>query len=159
MFRIYRDTRFSKDKSPYKTFAAAQLRHRSARDVHAPGFYLHLEPDNVFAGAGVWHPDGPTLTMIRTAIVERPGEWRAAVDDPGFRAVHRLSGESLKRAPRGYDPEHPLIEDLKRKDLVCMTSFTETQACSVGFLDEVVASFEAASPLMRFLTLAVGAQW
>src|SRR5688572_21278461 len=61
LFRIYRDTRFSRDKTPYKTHAAAHFRHERGKDVHAPGFYLHLEPDNVFAACGIWHPDSDTL--------------------------------------------------------------------------------------------------
>ena len=155
MFRIYRDVRFSKDKSPYKTHAAAQFRHRAGRDVHAPGFYLHLETGGVFAGAGLWHPDRTALDLIRTAIVERPDEWRAVLGDPSFARHHELSGESLKRAPRGYDPEDPLIEDLKRKDFVCVQRFTQKQATSATFLDAFVESCRAASPFVRFLTEAI----
>jgi uncharacterized protein (TIGR02453 family) len=155
MFRIYRDVRFSKDKSPYKTHAAAQFRHRAGRDVHAPGFYLHLETGGVFAGAGLWHPDRTALDLIRTAIVERPDEWRAVLGDPSFARHHELSGESLKRAPRGYDPEDPLIEDLKRKDFVCVQRFTQKQATSAAFFDAFVDSCRAASPFVRFLTEAV----
>ncbi len=156
MFRIYRDVRFSKDKSPYKTHAAAQFRHRAGRDVHAPGFYLHLETGGIFAGAGLWHPDRSALDQIRTAIVERPDDWRAALSDASFAQHHELSGESLKRAPRGYDPEHPLIEDIKRKDFVCVQRFTQKQATSTTFLDTFAASCRAASPFVRFLTEAIG---
>jgi len=155
MFRIYRDVRFSKDKSPYKTHAAAQFRHRAGRDVHAPGFYLHLEPGGVFAGAGLWHPDRTALDMIRTAIVERPDEWRAVLGDPSFIKHHELSGESLKRAPRGYDPEHPLVEDLKRKDFVCVRRFTQKKAASAAFLDDFVESCRGAGPFVQFLTEAI----
>jgi len=155
MFRVYRDVRFSKDKSPYKTHAAAQFRHRAGRDVHAPGFYLHLEPDGVFAGAGLWHPDRTVLDQIRTAIVERSEAWRKVLCDPSFVKRHSLSGESLKRAPRGYDPEHPLIEDLKRKDFVCVKRFTQKQATGAGFLDAFVESCRTASPFVQFLTEAV----
>ena len=70
LFRIYRDVRFSKDKTPYKTNAGLQLRHESGKDVHAPGFYLHLQPNEVFIGVGIWHPDNTTLGKIRDAIVE-----------------------------------------------------------------------------------------
>jgi uncharacterized protein (TIGR02453 family) len=156
MFRIYRDVRFSKDKSPYKTHAAAQFRHRAGRDVHAPGFYLHLETGGIFAGAGLWHPDRTALDQIRTAIVERPEEWRAVLGDAGFAKHHELSGESLKRAPRGYDPEHPLIEDLKRKDYVSVRRFTQKQAMSATFLDTFADSCRAAGPFVRFLTEAIG---
>ena len=110
MFRPHRDVRFSKDTRPYKTHAAAQFRHRRGRDVHAPGFYLHLEPGGCFAGLGVWHPEPPTLDKIRQAIVEEPGGYRKAVGGARFRKRFEVGGESLRRPPRGYDPEHPLID-------------------------------------------------
>lgn len=150
MFRIYRDVRFSRDKSPYKTHAAAQFRHREGRDVHAPGFYLHLEPKDVFMGAGLWHPTGPTLGDIRTAIVTDPKRWREVIS--GL----KLGGESLKRGPRGFDPDHPMIEDLKRKDFVTFSSSTQKAACSSGFLSVFTKSCEEAAPMVRFLTRAVG---
>ena len=149
MFRIYRDVRFSRDKSPYKVHAAAQFRHREGRDVHAPGFYLHLEPGSVFMGSGLWHPDGPTLNAIRSAIVEDPARWREVSE--GL----ELGGESLKRGPRGIDPDHPLIDDLKRKDFVCFVNTSQAAACRRGFLDSFVATCRSASPFVRFLTEAV----
>ncbi len=153
MFRIYRDVRFSRDKSPYKVHAAAQFRHREGRDVHAPGFYLHLEPGNVFIGAGLWHPAGPTLTAIREAIVEHGDRWTEVT------AGLELGGESLKSAPRGFDPDHPRIDDLKRKDFVCSTSASQAAACKRGFLDSFSGSCKAASPFVRFLTEAVGLEF
>jgi uncharacterized protein (TIGR02453 family) len=156
MFRIYRDIRFSKDKSPYKTHAAAQFRHRAGRDAHAPGFYLHLEPANVFVGAGSWHPDREALEGIRTAISENPDRWRAVLEDPLFSKRHELVGESLKRPPRGFDPEHPMVEELKRKDFISIENFSQAKACSAGFIDMVAESYRSASPLVKFLTEAVG---
>ena len=150
MFRIYRDVRFSRDKSPYKVHAAAQFRHREGRDVHAPGFYVHLEPDNVFMGAGLWHPPGPTLGLIRNAIVDDPKGWNAAVK--GL----KLGGESLKRGPRGFDPDHPLMDDLKRKDFVSFVNTTQKAACRSGFLDRFVETCKESSPFVRFLTETVG---
>jgi len=156
MFRIYRDVRFAKDKSPYKTHAAAQFRHRAGRDAHAPGFYLHLEPGNVFVGAGSWHPGGEAIGQIRTAIADNPKAWQKVLNSPGFFKRHRLVGESLKRPPRGFDPEHPLIEEIKRKDFISIENFSQTKACSPGFFNVVADSFRTASPLVRFLTEAVG---
>ncbi len=114
MFRIYRDVRFSRDKSPYKVHAAAQFRHREGRDVHAPGFYLHLEP-----GRSSWAPVCGTRRSDpgRHPARHRRRPRRLASVGKGL----DLGGESLKRAPRGFDPDHPLIEDLKRKDFVCFT--------------------------------------
>ena len=156
MFRIYRDVRFSRDKSPYKTHAAAQFRHLAGKDVHAPGFYLHLEPGSVFIGAGVWHPDGESLAMIRRAIdLNRPA-WKKVRDDWAFRRDWSPAGETVSRAPRGYASDHPLVEDLKRKDFICVRSFTQRQACSADFLDRSVRSCRTAAPFMRFLAKAVG---
>ena len=156
MFRIFRDVRFSRDKSPYKTHAAAQFRHREGRDVHAPGFYLHLEPDNVFVGTGLWHPAGVTLTAVREAILERPDRWSATLSDPEFAAKHTLGGEQLKRAPRGYDADHPLVEFLKYRDFVSFHHFSEAEALSADFLDTVAESCRAAAGFVRFLTEAIG---
>jgi uncharacterized protein (TIGR02453 family) len=155
MFRIYRDVRFSRDKSPYKTHAAAQFRHQNGRDVHAPGFYLHLEPGNVFVGAGLWHPSGPTLAAVRDAIVDQPDAWSSILSDPGFAAGHKLGGDSLKRAPKGYDADHPQIEDLRRKDFVTYQNLSEADALSPKFIDEIRDSFQAAAPFVRFLTEAI----
>jgi uncharacterized protein (TIGR02453 family) len=83
MFRLHRDTRFSKDKSPYKTHAAAHFRHEAGKDAHATGFYLHLEPDSCLAGGGIWHPDSPALDKIRSAIVEHPDRWQAVTPTAG----------------------------------------------------------------------------
>lgn len=159
MFRIYRDVRFAKDKSPYKTHAAAQFRHRSGKDAHAPGFYLHLEPDRVFVGAGSWRPSREALASFRDAIVDDPESWRSVLADPVFAKRHHLAGESLKRPPRGYDPDHPLIDDLRRKDFMCVEELTQAAACKPGFIDRVEASCRAAGPLVRFLTEAVGQEF
>jgi uncharacterized protein (TIGR02453 family) len=159
MFRIYRDTRFARDKRPYKTHAAAQFRHRRGRDVHAPGFYVHLAPDEVFMGAGIWHPDGGGLKNIRLAIVEDPDRWSSIVSSPTFSKTLKLSGDSLLRPPRGFDRDHPLVDDLKRKDFIATRSLDEGAACAPTFLDEFSASCRAALPLVRFLTDALELEW
>jgi uncharacterized protein (TIGR02453 family) len=153
LFRIYRDTRFAKDKSPYKTHAGADFRHRAGgRDVHAPGFYLHLEPGGCFAAAGVWHPDPGALAKVRNAIVEHAREWEK---------IRRLGlqGDSLVRPPRGYDPGHPFIGDVKRKDFYTTVAFTEKEVCSARFLLDFAAACKKMSPLPRFLTEALGVPW
>ena len=151
LFRIYRDIRFSKDKTPYKTHVGIQFRHERTRDVHAPGFYLHLEPGSVFVACGIWHPDRDTLHAIRTAIAARPPRWTAVIEEPAFRRRFRLGGESLKRAPAGFDPEHPLIEELKRKDFIAVADLSETDAVAGGFLDHFVGLCGEADGFMRFL--------
>jgi len=151
LFRIYRDTRFSKDKRPYKTNAGAQFRHAAGKDVHAPGYYLHLGTDGVFAGAGIWHPDAEALNKIRRAIVARPVAWKKLKAGPVNTGRSRLGGDSLKRPPRGFDPDHPLVEDLKRTDFYTGTPLTEKQVCSAGFIDKYAKLCATASPLMKFL--------
>lgn len=126
MFRIHRDTRFSKDKSPYKTHASAHFRHGVGKDVHGPGFYLHLEPKSVFIGVGIWHPPPPTLLKLRTHLVEAPGEWTKALKHKAFEG-YALRGESLKRPPKGFDKEHPLVADLCRKDFIGVFNFRESR--------------------------------
>ncbi len=159
LFRIYRDVRFSKDKTPYKTAAALHFRHESARDVHAPGFYLHLEPGEVFVGCGIWKPDGDSVTKIRTKITEYPDQWQSAISNENFASVYKLGGDSLKRPPRGFDPEHPLIVDLKRKDYLGSVELDEKTAYQPDFLDTYLDLCTRAVPFMRFLTEAVGLPW
>lgn len=159
MFRIYRDVRFSADKSPYKTAAAAHFRHEAGKDVHAPGFYLHLEPDSVFAGAGIWQPDASTARQIREAIVEDSAKWKRAVRSKAFTRAASLGGESLKRVPRGFDPDHPLVEDIKRKDFVAMIPFSEQDTCKPDFLQRYSAACKACAPFVRFLARATGCEF
>ncbi len=159
LFRIYRDVRFSKDKSPYKINAGAHFRHAVGRDVHAPGFYLHMEPGNIFVGSGIWHPGRPALTKIRDAIVEHPKQWQQIVSSDALRAPGVLTGESLKRPPTGYDADHPLIEDLKRKDFIAHATFAEAQACAPDFMAVFTETCRGFSPLVQFLTTALELPW
>jgi len=155
LFRIHRDTRFSKDKRPYKTWAGVQFRHEAGNDAHAPCYYLHLAPGDVFVGAGTWHPDGPALECIRTGIVENPDAWVAARDGI-LEAGWLLEGDALKRAPRGFDADHPLAEDLKRKDFIAVRRLSEADVVRPDFLDRYEAFCREPLPLMRFLTGAMG---
>lgn len=155
MFRIYRDTRFSKDKSPYKTHTGLQFRHERGKDAHCPGYYLHLEPKRCFMGVGVWHPDGETLRQIRDAIDADPEGWREVRGDEKFADTFELAGESLKRAPKGYDVDHPLIEDLRRKDFIAVAELTQKQVTSPGFVEDFAGLCRRGSPLVQFLCNAI----
>lgn len=155
IFRIYRDTRFSKDKSPYKTHLGIQFRHEAAKSAHTPGFYLHIEPGNVFVGLGIWRPDSTAARKIRAHMVEKPDAWRKAVGSKRFREVFELGGDSLKRAPRGIDPEHPLIEDLKRKDFIAATNLTQKAVLEPGFLREFAGLCRTGSPLVAYICHAL----
>jgi uncharacterized protein (TIGR02453 family) len=152
LFRIYRDTRFAKDKSPYKTHAGIYFGRAEGRDSPAPGFYLHVEPGRVFMGAGVWQAEPDVLKQVRDAIVAQPARWKRVgrgLDD----------GEKLVRPPRGYDPEHPSIEDLKRKQFIRSHEFGEKDASKPGFSARYAAACREAVPLLQFLTEAVGRDW
>jgi uncharacterized protein (TIGR02453 family) len=154
LFRIYRDTRFSKDKTPYKTAAGIYFRHERSKEVRAPGFYLHLAPGDVFAGGGIWHPDTRTANAIRTAIAADADGWRAATA-----AVRLGQGEALKRVPQGFDKDHPLAEDLKRKDFAAIEPLSEGEATAPHFLQRYARACESMAPLMRFLCGAVGVRF
>jgi len=157
LFRIFRDTRFAADKSPYKTNAGVHFRHENARDAHAPGFYLHLEPGEVFMAAGMWHPEPAVAARVRAAIVEQPVAWQSAGQNPSFRqAGFYLDGDAYKRPPAGYDPGHALIADLMRKDFIAVADLSEEVVCAADFPAVFADRCRATIPLMRFLTLAVG---
>jgi len=155
LMRVYRDTRFFKDSDPYKTNVGIQFRHEAGRDVHAPGFYVHIAPGECFLAVGVWRPDRQSLALIRQAIADRPRRWRQAHRDKRFSHYYTLEGDSLRSAPRGFPADHPLIEDLRRTDFVGVHDMTEQDVLYAKFLDRVDASFTAARPLARFLCEAL----
>lgn len=155
LMRIYRDTRFSKDKTPYKTNIGIQFRHEIGKDIHAPGYYLHIEPGGCFIGIGLWHPDADALFKIREAIAQNGDAWLAARDDQAFRKYFTLEGDSLANAPRGFAKDHPLLEDLKRKDFICLAPLSEAMMTSNKLRLQVVERFRQAAPYMRFLCKAL----
>ncbi len=159
MFRIYRDIRFSPDKSPYKTNVAASFHHSTAKNMQAPGYYMHLSAGEVFVEGGMYMPDSAAATKIRDAIAAHPQQWTRTISSPAFKQHCELSGSRLARPPRGYDPAHPLIEDLKLKSFMAVANFTEKDACAPDFMDQFAKTCEAAAPFMRFLTTALDLQW
>jgi len=156
LMRIYRDVRFSKDPSPYKTNLGIQFRHRAGKDVHAPGLYFHVEPGECFLAAGLWHPESEVLRAIRTAVAEQPPAWVAARDDASFTKRWRLAGDSLKRPPRGFDPDHPAIEDIKRTDFIAVMDLPEADLVRPDLAKRTADAYAATAPLMKFLCEAVG---
>lgn len=158
VFRIYKDVRFSRDKSPYKTHGGVQFRHALGKDAHAPGFYVHPAPDEVFYGGGVWTPPSPQLLKVREAIRDKGAAWKKATTDAAFvKRFKGVRGDSLTRPPRGFDAEHPQIEDIKRKSFFAMAEAKPAAAKKAAFVDDVAATFANAKPLMKFLCDAVGA--
>ena len=151
LMRVQRDVRFAKDKTPYKTNIGIQFRHTAGKDVHAPGLYLHIEPSGCFLGSGLWHPEAPVLQKIRERILEKPARWRAASRNAAFRALFELGGDSQKRPPRGIDPDHPLLEDLLRKDHIASAPLREKDAISARLPELLETSYSASRPYLKFL--------
>jgi uncharacterized protein (TIGR02453 family) len=158
-FRIYRDTRFSRDKSPYKTHLGASFPWLddagAAVDAgaHANGGYFHFEPGEMFVGGGMWRAEKPRLEALRRAIVEDPDAVRAAVEEPGFVAwfgdVH--THEALKRVPKGYPSDHPMADMFRWKDVVFGRRLSDADVCSPDLPDLVADGYAAALPVFRFL--------
>lgn len=160
MFRIYRDTRFSKDKTPYKTHVSMQLRHEAGKDAHAPGFYLQLKPGGCTLGGGIYRADNAALSKVRERIVAKTEQWVSLQSDRIFvQSFGRVYGEGLKRVPRGFDKHHQCAEDLKRKTFFVRYEFDDELALSNELLDETARLFSAAGPFMQFITTAIGLRY
>ncbi len=156
LMRVYRDTRFSKDKIPYKTNIGIQFRHERAKDVHSPGYYVHIAPNEAFVGIGMWRPDSEPLRQIRERIAAHPAEWQKAIGTAAFKKHFSLGGELLQRPPKGFDKEQPCIEDIKRKSFIAVRDLTVEDCLSPQFQRSVESSFKLATPFMEFLCAAVG---
>ena len=165
MFRIYRDIRFSKDKSPYKTNAACWFRHQDAdarvggeAEAGGGGFYFHLEPGASFVGAGMWMPPRPVLNRLRVAIAEHTSAFERIVRAPAFRRrFGGLSDESvLKRMPRGFPETHPAAQWLKYQSFTVGRSVTDRQVTSARLPALLEADFALMLPLVRWLNGALG---
>lgn len=159
LMRVYRDTRFSRDKRPYKTNIGIQFRHELGRDVHAPCFYVHIAPGDCFLGAGIWHPNAAALSAIRSRIAAAPKAWASARDARGFAAAYRLTGDQLTRMPRGFSTAQAHAADLRRKDFIGVREFEIATIAAPEFLDEVLRTFAQAAPLMKFLCAALALRY
>lgn len=151
MFRIYRDVRFSKNKSPYKTSLSGALS-RATKWLRG-GYYVHLEPGNGFLGVGFWQPESKDLKLIRDDIAHDATKLRAIINDPDFKAQWgELRGEQLKTAPKGFDKDHPNVDLLRFKAFTFAKSFTEEEACSEDFIFHVVSSFLSIRPFFDYMS-------
>lgn len=158
VFRIYKDVRFSKDKTPYKTHGAVQFRHARGKDAHVPGFYVHLDPKEVFYGGGIWTPPSPALLKVREAIRDNGAGWKKATTGAAFnKRFGAVRGDSLTRPPRGFDADDPMIEDLKRKSFFAMAEAKPAAAKKASFCDDVEGAMKDARPMMKFLCDALDA--
>lgn len=170
LFRIHRDTRFASDKRPYKEHSGASFYHAATRGMSrggdadqgtmgrldAPGFYLHVAPDGAaggsFCGGGLWHPQPATLKRVRDYLLNNPASWKSAIGSSAFTKTYGgLGGESLSRPPRGYAADHPLIEDLKRKDYVCAAALDEAALCRPDLPKLLIQRYRVAAPLIDWL--------
>lgn len=156
LMRVYRDTRFSKDKTPYKTNVGIHFRHEKGKDVHAPGYYLHISPEECFLGCGIWHPDSKALAKIRKTIHKDQAGWKRAAHGRAFKNTFELGGASLKRPPKGFDNEHPMIDDLKRKDFIAVTELEYDDLFDTKVTKTITTKLKKGSPLMKFLCGALG---
>jgi uncharacterized protein (TIGR02453 family) len=154
--RIYRDVRFAKDKSPYKTNVGIHFFHEKLADSDEslPGFYLHVAPGESFVAAGMWRPDPKRVAQIRKAIVAHPQAWERVLQ-----SGVELEGESLKRPPPGFDPDQKYITDLKRKDFIASISFRDAEVASPTFLKKFLQACRSLDPLNRFLAESTGIPW
>ena len=155
LFRIHRDTRFSKDKTPYKSWSGARLFHARSKQVPAPSFYLHVQPGSCFIGAGLWQPESDTQRRIRQFIFDNPGAWKAAVQAPAFKRRFELVGDSLVRPPRGFPADHALIDDLKRKDFVASANLDDEAVLGPNLRKAVATHLAGLAPLVDYLCAAL----
>ena len=156
LMRIHRDVRFSKDKQPYKTNLGIQFRHEAGKDVHAPGLYFHVDKSGAFLASGMWRPDTATLTAVRRAIADDPRGWKRVRDAKRFREHWELSGASLKRPPRGYEADHPLLEDLKRKDHIAVNNLKKSDLTRSDLLPLLSDRFERTKNYLGWLARGIG---
>jgi uncharacterized protein (TIGR02453 family) len=149
--RIYRDIRFSKDKSPYKANIAANFPW-GVGEQHGPGGYFHFQPGEMFVGGGMWHPESSRLGGWRAAVVQETDRVRRALNDPGFVSEFgAVEGDRLKRVPPGFPADHPEAELLKLKDITFGRELTQSEALSPDLPDVLCSAFAAAMPVMALL--------
>lgn len=154
--RIYRDVRFSKDKSPFRTNIGIHFSYRSGvgKMPGLPGFYLHLAPGESTAMSGAWQPEPPALKKIRDTIATKPDTWKKAVG-----TKLEIEGESLVRVPPGYPPDHPFAQYLRRKDFVASMRFRDSEVAGSNFMATFLSACKTMNPLNRFLAEAIGIPW
>jgi uncharacterized protein (TIGR02453 family) len=152
-YRIYRDVRFSKDKTPYKTNMGAYL-NKGGKKMPTAGYYFHCEPGRNMAGGGLWMPMAPELSKVRQEIDYNFAEWTKIIGDRNFKKVFQDGLEKedmLSRPPKGYDDENPAIEFLKLKSFIVTRTFTDAELQAKSFLKELLKTFEAMGDFVHFI--------
>ena len=160
LFRVYRDTRFSKDKTPYKTHVAAHAVLRGKpKGLGASGYYFHIEPGEVYVGAGIYMPEGEQLKKVRRAIADHSEEFLGIVQSARFKKIFgelEMKDDRLKRIPAGFEADHPMADWLRYKHYFAGVSLPESKCYKESFVNEVARVCDAATPLVKFLNRALG---
>ncbi len=152
LYRIYRDTRFSANKSPFKTQVGAIFPHRDLPRHRGAAYYLEIGPDGAMAVGGVYMPEPADLHILREHLAANHRRFRTLVESPGFkRTVGPISGDALKRVPRGFAPDHPAAEYLKLRQFIMGREYPAAFAVSPKFYGTVVRTFERMAPVIDFL--------
>lgn len=151
IFRIYRDVRFSKNKTPYKNhFSAGFTR---TKPMLRGGYYLHIEPGANFVGGGFWEPNKDDLLRIRKEIALDATELRTIINEPNFKKYFKtLEGEELKTAPRDFDKMHPNIDLIRKKQFLVVKKFTDKEVLDSNFEEEILNSFKAMRPFFNYMS-------
>ena len=150
-YRIYRDVRFSKDKTPYKNSLSGSMV-RATKWLRG-GYYFHFEPDNSFIGAGFWNPNSADLSRIRQEIAANPDELREIINDKTFKKYFgELGGSKLKTSPRGYAKDHHAVDLLRYKQFLVHHKFTDQQVTSPNFVNEMINAFKAIRPFFNYMS-------
>lgn len=156
LFRIFRDARFSNDKSPYKTWQGARLFHARRREVPAPSFYIHLQPGNSFVGAGIWHPEPEAQRRIRQFVFDNPGSWKAAAHAPALRRRFEFGDdEKMVRAPRGFPADFEFIDDLKQRNWFLWRMLDDATMTGPRLRSTLEKDLAAVAPFVDYLCAAL----
>lgn len=155
LYRIYRDIRFSPDKTPYKTYFSAYIA-RGGRKSERAGYYIHIEPDNMLLSGGVWCPQPRLLKMLRTAVYDHVEEFTEIIDNPLFRESYpELEGETLQKVPQPFPKDFVRADLLKRKDYVVLGKKAESFFTQNSWIEASASEFEKLLPFNRFLNYTV----
>lgn len=156
LFRIHRDTRFARDKAPYKPWQGARLFHARSKEVATPAWYLHLQPGESFIAAGIWHPEPPVLRQLRQFIVDNPAGWERAAHAPAFARRYPLSeAERLVRPPRGFPADFPRIDDLRNRNFVVARPLDDALMTGPRLRQQLAGDLKRTAPFMDYLCAAL----
>ncbi|MBT8231471.1 MAG: DUF2461 domain-containing protein [Saprospiraceae bacterium] len=151
LFRIYRDVRFSKDKTPYNGHFSMSMSREGA--FRRGGYYIYLKPNESMVGGGFWNPEPKDIKLIRDHIVADDKPLRKILKSKKFKDMFgELQGNVLKTAPRGFDPNHPAIDLIRYKSMVVKRDFTDKEVMSPDFLKEVAKTFKGMRPFFNYMT-------